>query len=199
MKHLQKLCIIVLSGILLIGLLLGCISKITGAYFNDGESSTNNALTISSSWDIVLLSDGFETTPWDALWDGNGTTTWTQKTLPYTGSYSVESVKTSGGFLTTDDLDASGAISITVSFWFKTKKLIAGDIMVQLFDGTSYNNIYDIISYPTHVSGAWCYFSEVITDPSYFVSNFRLRLDSSALAGGASQFLVDDVTITKAQ
>jgi len=199
MKHMQKICIILLSGTLLIGLLFGLIGKITGAYFNDPESSDNNALTIASSWDIVLLGDGFENVPWDALWDGNGTTSWTQKTLPYTDSYSTECVKTSNGYLTTDDLDASGATSITVSFWFKTKKLIAGDIMVQLFDGSSYNNLYDIISYPTHVSRSWCYFSEVITDPSYFVSNFRLRFDGSALAGGASQFLLDDVLITKAQ
>jgi len=48
------------------------------------------------------------------------------------------------------DLNTSETISITVSFWFNTKSLEAGDIIVPIYNGSTYNTWYDITDYPTH-------------------------------------------------
>ena len=94
------------------------------------------------------------------------------------------------------DLNASETISITVSFWFNTKSLEAGDIIVQVYNGSTYNTWYDITDYPTYQNNAWCEFSENITDPQYFNSDFRLRFDGSGLVEKNEECNIDDVLIT---
>ena len=146
----------------------------------------------------TLLTDGFEGTPWDANWDGNGTTTWVQdSSKPHAGTYNANiDNKDTPGYLTSDDLDAFAAETITVSFWFNLKTLEAGDCVLQTsYNGSTWTTWYDLTSYPTYVNNTWCQFSEVITDSQYFVSTFSIRFDSSVLGDGVEQANIDDVLI----
>ena len=143
----------------------------------------------------TLLDDGFEGTPWDANWDGNGTTTWFQdSTAPHIDSYNARSDKNNLGFHTSDDLDTFAAENITVTFWFKLSGLNPGDIVVETYNGSTWTTWYDLESYSTYVEDAWCQFSEVITDSQYFITNFRLRFDTSPISGG-NEADIDDVLI----
>ena len=190
----SKRWLILLAGLAVI--LLAGGTGVTRSAFTDTEQSIDNTLTMSTGI-VTLLNDGFEGTPWDANWDGNGATSWIQDaSKPHTGSYDAYCDKDNNGYLTSDDLDASAASSITVSFWFNTKGIEAGDILVQLYNGGTYNTWYDITNYPTYVNNAWCYFSEVITDPQYFISSFRLRFDGSGLVDKNEECNIDDVLIT---
>jgi len=163
---------------------------ITTSYFTDAELSTDDTLNI---WSGTLLSDGFELTPWDQNWDGNGTTDW-QPGAGYGGStYSAEHAS-GDTYLTSDNLDTSDAVSITVSFWFKIKLLNKGPLDVQIYnDSTSiYDNWVDLVSYAGEVKNTWLYFSQTIAGSDYFSSNFSLRFDGSTLTTNA---FIDDVLI----
>jgi len=82
-----------------------------------------------------------------------------------------------------------------VSFWFRTKSIEAGDVIVQVYNGSTYNTLYDLTDYPTYVNNSWCQFSEEITDPQYFTTNFRIRFDSSALLDKNEHGKIDDVLL----
>ncbi|MFC2073183.1 hypothetical protein ACFLUU_10935, partial [Chloroflexota bacterium] len=143
---------------------------------------------------LTLIDDGFEGSTWNANWDGNGTTAWTRDSaLSHTDSYSAKA-GSGGGSLTSDDLDASTAYNLAVAFWFYPKGLETGDVIVEIYDGSTYNTLYDLRSYPTHTNLSWCYFSETITDSQYFISNFRIRF-STSLVGAQESINIDDVLI----
>ncbi len=169
---------------------------VTTSYFTDGELSTDDTLIIGE-WSVTLpFSDGFEGTPWDLYW-GNGTTDW-QPGAGYGGStYSAEHASGDTS-LTSDNLDASGVGTITVSFWFKIKLLNKGPLWVQIYDGViNYDNWVDLVSYAGGVKNTWIPFSQTITYiayPQYFISNFSIRFDGSGLTTNA---FIDDVLVEK--
>jgi len=168
---------------------------ITTSYFTDDEPSTDDALGIR--WGLFTLNDGFEGTPWDDYWNENETTTWIQDSAkPNSGTYDAYSDLTNNGYLTSDEIEASTTDSITVSFYFNTKSIEAGDCLLQTYNGTAYNTWYDITSYPTYVNNAWCLFNEVITETQYLIAGFRLRFDTSALVDTNEEVNIDDVIIT---
>ena len=180
-------------------MLLVMVTKSTFGYFSDSEASTGSRFTAWEIATVTLLNDGFEVDPWDSNWDDNGTTNWGRKAYPHSGSYAAECKKNTNGYLTSDSLDASEATSITVSFWFQPDGLDTGDILVQLYNGSTYDTLYDLIEYPTFQDKEWCYFSEEITDSQYFNSDFRLRFDGSALVDSKETGHIDDVLITMEQ
>ncbi len=169
---------------------------ITTSYFTDAELSTDDTLNIK--WSLTLpFSDGFEGTPWDFYWDDNGATDW-QPGAGYGGStYSAEHAS-GDTYLTSDDLDASGASTITVSFWFKIKLLNKGPLWVQIYNGSTYVNWLELVSYAGGVKNTWLYFNnETITygtDPQYFIDGFSINFDGSTLTTDA---FIDDVLIQK--
>jgi len=172
-------------------------SQGTSGYFSDTETSAGNSMTAWVDTAVILLNDGFEGDPWDANWDDNGATGWSRDSKKsHSGGYSVICEKDSNGYLTSDDLDASGATSITVSFWFSPHSAEAGDMLVQLYNGSTYVSWGDLIDYPTSQNNSWCYFSEEITDSQYFNTDFRLRFDGSALLDKNESYHIDDVLIT---
>ncbi|MFC1897777.1 hypothetical protein ACFLX8_04365 [Chloroflexota bacterium] len=160
-----------------------------------GYSNEDNARPVGPPQ--TLLDDGFEGSPWDVNWDGNGTTTWVQDTTkPNSGTYDAHlDDKDTAGYLTSDDLDTFAAESITVSFWFNLKALEAGDCVLQVYNGSTWTTWYDLLDYPTYANNIWCQFSEVITDSQYFISGFRIRFDSSVLGDSTEQANIDDVLI----
>ncbi len=169
---------------------------VTRSYFLDNEQSTNDALGIR--WGLFTLNDGFEVTgsAWDDYWDENGATTWIQSsTRAHGGTYSTLSDATNKGYLASDEVEASTAANVTVSFWYYPKNLNAGECLVQTYNGSAYNTWYDITTYPGYNSGTWCQFNQIITDSQYRIAGFRLRFDSSAM--GSSHYIhIDDVVIT---
>ncbi|MFC2041503.1 hypothetical protein ACFLTY_04200 [Chloroflexota bacterium] len=175
---------------------LATYTGVTRSLFVDDEQSTDDALGIR--WGLFTLNEDFEGTgaAWDDYWDENGTTTWVQDTTkPHGGSYDAYSDLNSNGYLTTDEIEASTADNITVSFWFNTKAVEAGDLLVQRYDGTAYVTWYDITSHPSYVNNAWCEFSEVITDSQYLIAGFRLRFDTTGLVDTNEEANIDDVII----
>jgi len=158
-----------------------------------GYSSEASATPVAP----VILIDGFEDTPWDAKWNANGTTTWIlDSASPHGGTYNafISNTQTPGA-LTSDDIDASASTNITVNFWFKPKSLEAGDIIVKIYNGSTYNTWYDLTNYPTYANNVWCEFQEIISDSQYFISNFRIQFDASALGGTPEELNIDDVMI----
>ncbi len=191
----NKTWLILLAGMAVV--LLAASIGVTTSAFTDTEQSTDNFLMVAAPVTMALLDDGFEGTPWDVNWDGNGTTAWVRTaSKPHSGSYAALSDKDNNGYLASDDLNASAAVSITVSFWFKPKGIETGDMLVQLYNGSTYNAWYDIVNYPSYQNNTWSYFSEKITASQYFIPNFRLRFDSSGLVQPGEDFRLDDVLIT---
>ena len=172
----------------------------TSAYQVDTETSADNSISAWVTETITLLTDGFEGTTWDNNWNGNGTTTWARSSArKHTGTYSALSIKNNKGYLTSDNLNTSTAINISVSFWFYPKSLETSDIIVQRYNGTAYVNWFDLTAYPTYNNNQWCLFNEAVTDAQYFKNNFRLRFNTSSLADNNDEVNIDDVLITIVQ
>ena len=179
-------------------LMLGIISTSTAAYFNDGELSNTNRLAAAEQVTITLVNDSFETTPWTANWDGNGAPNWLRKAgAGHTGNYVAECKKNNNGYFTSDDLNTSAATVIKVSFWFKPQSLQAGDMLVQIYNGSTYNTWYDLTNYPGYQNNTWNYFSQNITDSQYFKTNFRVRFNGTALTANGKDFFLDDILIQR--
>ncbi len=189
----KRITWLILILVIVSAMLIVVNTGITTSYFTDGEQSTDDTLNIGG-WSVTLpFSDGFEGTPWDLYWDGNGTTDW-QLGAGYGGStYSAEHASGDTS-LTSDDLDASGPGTITVSFRFKIKLLNKGPLNVQRYNGSTWTTWLDLVNYPTVTKNTWIQFSEPITDSQYFVSNFRISFDGSTLTTNA---FIDDVLVEK--
>jgi len=189
--------LIILLAIIVTTMSTATYTGVTESLFTDDEQSTDDALGLK--WGFITLDDGFEGTPWDANWDKNETTTWIQdSSKPRTGIYNAEISDTgTPGNLTTDDFDASASTGITVHFWFNLKSLEAGDILLQIYNGSTWTTWYDLLDYPTYVSNTWCEFNEVITDSQYFIAGFVIRFNASALGDSTEQANIDDVLIQK--
>jgi len=171
----------------------------TQSFFSDNENSSNDRLGIR--WGHYTINDGFENTgnpAWDDKWDDNDVTGWIQgSNKPNTGTYDAYSNRDSNGYLTSDDIDASTAENITVLFYYNLDKVEAGDIYVQAFNGTHYNNWFDLHSYnPGYQYKKWYLFSEMITDPQYLIAGFRLRFDTTGLTQSKEEANIDDIIIT---
>ena len=187
----MKKVLLLLTAVLLS---LGLASGSTSGYLVDTEvaSSSIDAAEFNG---VTLLEDGFESDPWEAKWNDNGITTWALNNDSYSGQRAALCDKGNNGYLTSDDVDTSAATTVIVSFWFKPKSLEAGDILIQLYDGSTYNTLYDLADYPAYEDNTWCYFRQETTDSQYFNSNFRLRFDGSGLVDNSEKCRIDNVLI----
>ena len=183
--------------LLMVFVLCNIAVQSTSAYFVDTEISSGNVLTAWVDDAIPLLNDGFENDPWDDNWDDNGATGWARtSSTVYTGTYAAMCDQDNNGSLVSDDLDTLEATSIAVSFWFKAKKIEAGDMTIQVYNGSTYDTWYDVTDYPAYKNNAWCQFTEVITEEQFFTGDFKLRFDGSGLTDKGDEFYIDDVVIT---
>ena len=174
---------------------------VTAVDLGSNESDYSNETSVTPYAPQTLLDDSFEGSPWNANWDGNGTTTWVLDSgKAHTGTYNAYlSNKQTGGPLTSDDLNAAGASWITVNFWFNPKSLEAGDIIVKIYNGSTYVTWYDLIADYTYTNNVWNLFSETITDSQYLISNFRVQFDGSVLGDSTESISIDDVLVTTNQ
>jgi len=139
-----------------------------------------------------LLDDGFEGTVWDANWNDTAHT-WTRGTdLRHSGSAAAKKVANTSGTFTSDNLDASDANAIYIRFWYNLDDTEDTDLRLYYYNGSTY------VEMPTIGGGAedtWLCYTATVTDPQYFVSNFRIRFN--ATLGNGENVWVDDVVITK--
>jgi uncharacterized repeat protein (TIGR02543 family) len=143
---------------------------------------------------VTLLNDGFEISPYFQNWNDNGTTNWTSSpSFFHSGLRSVRAANNSEGFLTSDDLDTSDAKSVVVDFWFRKTSIDPMNFSLYYFDGSNYDLIVDLNSLGGE--DTWLHYTDTITDPQYFTSNFRVRFD--ATMNSNEKVYVDDVLITK--
>ncbi|GAH66538.1 unnamed protein product, partial [marine sediment metagenome] len=77
---------------------------------------------------------------------------------------------------------------------FNLKSLEAGDCIVQIYNGT-WTTWHDLINYHAYVNNVWCEFSEILSDPDYRISSFRIRFNAEALGGTTEEANIDDVLI----
>jgi hypothetical protein len=147
------------------------------------------------------ISTGFEGADWDDGFENNGTTSWNpDNNQQHGGVYSALAAKNAGGYLTSNDLDASDLVaasgdSITVEFWFRKIGLEDSyrDFYIEYFDGTGYDQIADLAS--LGADETWLHYQATITDSQYFISNFHIRL--TAAMDRNEYVWVDDVAIRK--
>jgi fibronectin type 3 domain-containing protein len=167
----------------------------TGAFFNDNEQVYGDSLGFQ--WGLINLTEDFENTAdWDAQWDENGTTTWTNSSVrKHSGSWAALTNNTNKGYLTSDEIDASSASSITISFWYRPTSIETGDVIVESFNGTSWNPLTDIRSISNFSNNSWRQYSTVITDPQYLIPGFKLRFNSSGINEGNDILYIDDIGI----
>ena len=157
------------------------------------------AWTPSTPSGSVLLYDGFESVTWDANF--NDTPHNWQKTTStrWRDSASAWADPTHNGDFISDSLDTSDATAIHVDFWFRKDDTDANgisggpDFLLYYYNGTSYKYIADLDTLGP--DDQWLNYTHTITDPSYFIANFRIRF-----AGTCEQnenVWLDEVVITK--
>ncbi len=156
---------------------------------NESAFSAESHATPAATSEI-LLNDGFEGSPWDQHFTVTG---WQRSTSQvHSGSNSAYSNRSNKGCLTTDDLNATISEGITIDFWFRLQLINAGDICVEAFNGVSWDTLWYLRAYPTFEDGQWCRFTETLTDPKYFKSNFKLRFNSSGFSSLLGSVYIDD-------
>ena len=187
----------------------------SGHYISQTFDAGNETRWMNINWgeivipysQVVLLEDGFEDISWDAKWQDNGVTDWSNSTdLQASGSYSAENIGTNNdNDMISNDINTSIASDIRVFFWYNKDKLEDGDFSIQIYDGSSYNNWHDLDVYngPDFCAGnggdgTWCRFNEVITDSQYFRDNFRLKFEGTETDLN-ERVAIDDVNITYAR
>jgi hypothetical protein len=142
----------------------------------------------------TLLDDGFETS-FDNWTDG-GTTDWDRTTSQkHSGSYSAHAGSNDNDLIS-DNLDTSGASSITIEFYYRDDDIDSGEALLRLYNGSSYATKADL---GTSTEDTWNYYTTTIYnsggDAQYFVSNFRIMFEASSLDYGENLW-IDDVLVT---
>ena len=153
--------------------------KAFNAALESGLSDYDKGSTFSDSvHEVILFEDDFERANLNENWAGD----WIQSSQEFhSGSYSVKANRYHDGYFTTSDLDASDATSITIDFWFRKHQTdVDDDILLYYFDGTAYNMIADMDTMGD--DREWLHYTDTITDSSYFVDDFKIRLDAHNLS-----------------
>ncbi len=141
------------------------------------------------------MDDGFEGNPWDGNWN-DVSHNWLQETSRKAARSGTSAAYANGsddGDFAFNSLDASDATSITIDLWVKTISTETDDILIEYYNGTSYVTIADLDALGTNRK--WFNYTDTITDPAYFVSDFKIRFDGTP--GSNEEVWIDDVLITK--
>jgi hypothetical protein len=144
----------------------------------------------SNFGEIFNFFDGFEVDL--GKWDDNGITSWLIDTIQnHSGLQSVRATDGSEGYLTSDDIDLSGASAAILEFWIRKDAVEADDIMLQYYDGAVYNDIYDLDD--LGADNLWLKYIVNINISKYGISNFRIRFNATL---GVNEYVwIDDVEL----
>jgi len=97
------------------------------------------------------------------------------------------------GDLDTPSFNMSGVHAIYVSFWFMDDDLDAGELMLQYWDGNTWDDIQGLTGYTEDV---WHFLEFNVSDSQYFVDDFQVRFRAGPCWWG-EHFYLDEVTIKK--
>ena len=145
-----------------------------------GLTSATTQFTITSS---AILNVGFEGNWMQSSW-------YRSNDYAHTGSWSMKSSDGKEGDLTSNNLNAVGATSITVDFWYRLDNTQSSSLVLNLYDGSSYHFIANLGG---GTYGTWLHYTYTTTDTQYFKSNFRVQFFSTLNSG--QNVWVDDVQI----
>jgi len=165
-----------------------------------GPDSVYDTLTeesVPGTGNITLIDgESFEDIWPPAGWSETGQ--WNKESdEAYDGTYSADFDGLGSGRsgdLDTPELDCSDAVAIYIEFWYRDNNLDADDLLLQYYDGTTWNTIADLGS--TTQENQWLHYREKITDSRYFVSNFKVRWSAVTIRTGEHAW-IDYVTIKK--
>ena len=109
----------------------------------------------------------------------------------YTHSGSTSARAMNGDtYLTSDDIDTSGAQSINVGFWYRDHLIDDNDnVNLQFYNGTNWRTIFELgNSIP---EDEWHHYSVDVNEPKYMRTDFRMRF-----AAGSFRILVSMCGLT---
>ena len=157
----------------------------TDTSYNIAES--DNAATIGLTTTSTLLSDGFEEKWASTSWDR-------QTDQKHGGSYSINSDSSNQGYLESFSINAQGANSIAVSFWYRHTNIDDSDFEIYLYNsGSSWVNIVDLGN--DGGNNNWYHYTYSTSSSSYRHSQFKLRFRTRNLGSGENVW-IDDVQVT---
>jgi uncharacterized repeat protein (TIGR02543 family)/flagellin-like protein len=136
---------------------------------------------------VTLLSDGFE---------GKWTTDsdWQRQTdQKHAGTYSMRLDDYDDGALSSDNINALGATSITVNFWYMNDDTETNDLSLYYYNGASWVFIFDLGN--NNPEDTWLQYTQTITDSQYFKSDFKIRFTSPGLEE-YENIWIDDIQVT---
>ena len=96
------------------------------------------------------------------------------------------------GNLETIELDCTRAIAIYVDFWYRDEGCEAGKFLLEFYDGSNWDTIYDLGS--TSSEYQWLHYQIKIIDSQYFITNFKIRWVANGI-GNNEHAYVDLVDI----
>lgn len=142
------------------------------------------------SVELTVIQFGGE--DWDINWDDIDSE-WFQSTLySHSGKSSARSWYYYDGDFTCNGLNTDDANSLIVDFWYRLDDTESDDLKLFYYNGDSYN-------YITSLGGkqedTWLHFTDTITDPQYFNSDFKIRFCSHL--NYYENIWIDDVVIKK--
>ena len=152
----------------------------------------NISIIEDDTYDVNLLDDGFESTPFDANWN-DVTSNWTQGLFAQSGTYSAAATVAHQGHFVCNALDTSDAAAVKVDFWVHQsgtdetgfsmyyRSTDGWEIAAQLSQGIP--------------DGDWYHFEEVLIESKYFHPDFQLKFICTLAS--EEYIYIDDVLITK--
>jgi len=148
---------------------------------------------------INLVTDGVANVDWKTGYTGTyqGWDGWCKGIdQHHSGNYSAKSNSSRPGDFTCNDLNTTGATSITVDFWYRLHSTSSNNTKLYFFDGSSYDSI---ASFGSGTKDTWRHYTKSLSssktsDQQYFKNNFKIRFDTTNINTGG-QVWIDDVTI----
>ena len=155
-----------------------------------GTGKQNTTLISGESFEGVWPPVGWTETPGDNRWNQ-------ESDQAYDGVFSADFDGQNpgrSGNLETPDLDLTGASSLYLEFWYRDDDIDPNEYLLEFYDGTAWDLIEDLGF--TIQEDQWLHYSVNVSDPQYFIANFRVRWNCNGLDNGETAFL-DLVTVTK--
>lgn len=157
--------------------------------FTEGLSKNNVTLINNESFE-----DEWPPAGWISTGNWNK-----ENNYQHDGTYSADFDGSSGDFglsgnLTSPILNCSDSDAIFVDFWWLDRGLDSDDLLLQYYDGSTWETIQDLNQLD---SGAgWHHYAQTVTDSKYLVSNFQVRWWANTMWSGETA-CVDAVTLKK--
>jgi hypothetical protein len=162
-----------------------------------GPDSTYDVLTETKFKNTTLIdAESFEGSWPPSGWTATGG--WNAETdQAHDGLYSADidggAAPGVSGDLDTPSFNCSGVHAIYVSFWFMDDDCDPGELRLQYWDGSMWDEILNLTGYTEDV---WNFLELNISDSQYFVDDFQVRFTAYTLRWG-EHFYLDEVTIIK--